>query len=145
MNLFESICNQILRIDPFLKSNVKILVSDLHLKVGIRNRKQIRVGLDSISFLYFQLKVLERYEQYLKMIDNEISNRLMTSALTVRTKDETKMQTFFVHFYRFQTDIYEQCPCPKEFAHQLTHIELVKQEKMKKAKKTRVPFASRID
>ncbi|CAF1211330.1 unnamed protein product [Rotaria sordida] len=82
MNQLECITNQIIKIDPMFEPNVKLLLSDIMAK----------------------LNVLDRYEQYLQLIDNEIANRLTTSALT--------------------TDIYEQCPCPKEFAHQLTHIEL---------------------
>lgn len=82
MNQLECVTNQIVRIDSVFKPNVKLLLSEIMAK----------------------LNVLDRYEQYLQLIENEISNRLTTSALT--------------------TDIYEQCPCPKEFAHQLTHIEL---------------------
>ncbi|CAF3162553.1 unnamed protein product [Rotaria sp. Silwood2] len=82
MNQLERVTNQIVKIDPMFGPNAKLLLSDIMAK----------------------LNILERYEQYLQLIDNEIANRLTTSALT--------------------TDIYEQCPCPKEFAHQLTHIEL---------------------
>ncbi|CAF3824627.1 unnamed protein product [Rotaria sp. Silwood1] len=82
MNRLECVTNQIIKIDPMFEPNVKLLLSDIMAK----------------------LNILDRYEQYLQLIDNEIANRLTTSALT--------------------TDIYEQCPCPKEFAHQLTHIEL---------------------
>ncbi|CAF2101263.1 unnamed protein product [Rotaria magnacalcarata] len=82
MNQLECITSQIVKIDPGFGTNVKLLLSDIMSK----------------------LNILDRYEQYLQLIDNEIATRLTTSALT--------------------TDIYEQCPCPKEFAHQLTHIEL---------------------
>ncbi|CAF0931134.1 unnamed protein product [Adineta ricciae] len=82
MNQLDCVTNQIIKLDPMFSPNIKLLLSDISTK----------------------LNILERYEQYLQLIENEISNRLTTSALT--------------------TDIYEQCPCPKEFAHQLTHIEL---------------------
>ncbi|CAF0735522.1 unnamed protein product [Adineta steineri] len=82
INQLECVTNQIVKLDPMFGPNVKLLLSDIMAK----------------------LNVLDRYEQYLQLVDSEISNRLSTSALT--------------------TDIYEQCPCPKEFAHQLTHIEL---------------------
>ncbi len=118
MNQLECVTNQIVKLDPMFGPNVKLLLSDIMSKVYERTKKSLK--LIEFFFRYVQLNILDRYEQYLQLIDNEISNRVTTSALTV---------SFILEFdflLIIQTDIYEQCPCPKEFAHQLTHIELVR-------------------
>ncbi|CAF0836579.1 unnamed protein product [Didymodactylos carnosus] len=82
MSQLQHVAEKITRTYPLLKLNVNALVFDLSAK----------------------LTILDKYEQYLTLVNNETGNRLNTCVLT--------------------TDIYEQCPCPKQFAHQLTFIEL---------------------
>ena len=115
MSQLEAVTNQIIKIDPLFKPNVKLLLSDIMAKVV----------LDDLSHHLSSLRSVE-YSRPIRTIFTISGEWNSQSVDHLGTDSKSIYYSCGMESLIFQTDIYEQCPCPKEFAHQLTHIELVR-------------------